>query len=57
MLVTYEGCPILKAQVFVIRVYGLHVTYAYIATLGRGEVSTLVSLLSIHVSKLYKQTN
>jgi hypothetical protein len=34
----------------------ISMSLAYIGTSGREEVAALVSLLSIHVSKLYKRT-
>jgi hypothetical protein len=34
--------------------YVITMSLAYVATMSRGEVPVLVSLFSIHMSKLYK---
>jgi hypothetical protein len=36
--------------------HNISMSLAYIDTSGRGKVAALVSLFSIHVSKLYKRT-
>jgi hypothetical protein len=50
---SYEGSPILKVQVFVICCL-CTTSRGYLS--GRGEVASLGSLFSIHVSKLYSVT-